>query len=352
MYETIIVPLDGSELAEETLLCAQGIASRFKSEIDLVTVVEPPGEQERVLGVYLEKIAGELASKGVKARSELLYGNAAEEIVNRAEKTKSGLIIMGTHGRSGLGRWAMGSVVSKVLDAATIPVLLMRSGQCKVITPEDALVEEMRRDSVVQTGEGLVCRICHLPATRLTSDTCDKCFRKWAMKTRLSYLRAKGRGKVISPEAPPFRRILVPLDGSPIGAAALPYVEELAAKTGASVLLLQVVQIPLTLASDSAAFIDTLSMSKMVEALEKEAKAYLAKIAAGMQSQNIITSSTVKVGPVAETILDFAHSSQNLDLIAMSTHGRSGISRWVFGSVAQKVVQGAELPTLIIRARK
>lgn len=60
------------------------------------------------------------------------------------------------------------------------------------VFPQDAYVETMRKDSVMQTGEGLVCRICHLSATRLTSETCDKCFHKWAVKTKFSYSRAKG----------------------------------------------------------------------------------------------------------------------------------------------------------------
>ena len=58
--------------------------------------------------------------------------------------------------------------------------------------PQDAYVEIMRKDSVVQTGEGLICRICQMPTTRLTSDTCDKCFHKWAVKTKLSHMAAKG----------------------------------------------------------------------------------------------------------------------------------------------------------------
>lgn len=60
------------------------------------------------------------------------------------------------------------------------------------VFPQDAYVEFMRKDSTVQTGEGLVCRICHLPATRLTTETCDKCFHKWAVKTKLSHMTAKG----------------------------------------------------------------------------------------------------------------------------------------------------------------
>ncbi len=58
--------------------------------------------------------------------------------------------------------------------------------------PQDALVEIMRRASTVQPGGGLVCRMCHLPATRLTSETCDSCFHKWAVKTKKSYMASQG----------------------------------------------------------------------------------------------------------------------------------------------------------------
>lgn len=126
-----------------------------------------------------------------------------------------------------------------------------------------------------------------------------------------------------------IERILVPLDSSELAEAVLPYVEQLAARTGAGVRLLTVVR---------------------NEAERGQASAYLQAKRDQLRAQAMEVSVSVAPDGEAETILAEA-DAWNVDLIAMSTHGRSGVLRWVFGSVADKVVHGSSRPLLLVSSR-
>jgi nucleotide-binding universal stress UspA family protein len=143
MYKKILVPLDGSEVAECTLEHVTAIATQCSvPEVVLLGVAEPirtSGEIYSELGVdwvqkaqegiyaateaYLKKAAGKLNSEGVNARTIVLKGNAAEQILEYADKNKVDLIIMATHGSSGIVRWLLGSVTDRVLRHSSVPVL-------------------------------------------------------------------------------------------------------------------------------------------------------------------------------------------------------------------------------------
>jgi len=138
MFERIVVPLDGSKLAELALPYAEELAARTGSQITLLGVVatndaEDYGKSRLYLeGVakevkydtkkYLEKQEGEIT-----VEKAILTGNPAEEIVDYASMKKISLIVMASHGRSGISRWALGSVAEKVVRAGSSPVLLVRS---------------------------------------------------------------------------------------------------------------------------------------------------------------------------------------------------------------------------------
>ena len=94
MYERILVPLDGSELAEGALPYAEGIAKGMRSEVVLITVCAPCDGLERPLRVYVDKKAEEFSSSGVRASSLVVQGDAASEILNSAEKNCIGLIVI------------------------------------------------------------------------------------------------------------------------------------------------------------------------------------------------------------------------------------------------------------------
>jgi nucleotide-binding universal stress UspA family protein len=164
MYRRILVPLDGSKLAECALPHAEELAKGCDTaEIILVSVTErvqgyeaadgsaepfvlsgggwlgsiqpPPqrivpeafGKKEEQAERYLDKIANELETRGIKARIEVLLGNPAEEIINFIERSDADVIVMSSHGRSGISRWTHGSVADRVFRGSRIPVLMVRA---------------------------------------------------------------------------------------------------------------------------------------------------------------------------------------------------------------------------------
>ncbi len=162
MLERLMVPLDGSELAECALPYAETLAKGCSTkEVILISVTEritgrthspeikelytksdEPGLSARESGIditygkkekqamrYLERIAKNLNGKGIQTRTEVLIGDPATEIVNFA-KCDADLIVMSSHGRSGPSRWAFGSVAERVFRASRVPILMIRGPGC------------------------------------------------------------------------------------------------------------------------------------------------------------------------------------------------------------------------------
>ena len=143
MYKKILVPLDGSELAQRALVQAEQMAKGFGSEIilfevvrfmpiygspELVTPLIIDEKQRESVERYLTRIAGELKEKGFKVSTMVKTGQqVALEIIDFAKESGVDLIIMCTHGRSGITRWVLGSVALKVLTRAETPILLIRA---------------------------------------------------------------------------------------------------------------------------------------------------------------------------------------------------------------------------------
>jgi len=155
---------------------------------------------------------------------------------------------------------------------------------------------------------------------------------------------------VFSKDISRFKRILLPLDGSELGEASLPYVEELAIVTKAEVILLQVVapHYDIALAEGYTSHLGRISEEYLTHA-SAAAKDYLNSVKERLTKMGITARSEVEVGSPAERIVGYAKES-NIDLIAMSTHGRSGIGRWLLGSVADKVIHAADRPILLVSA--
>ena len=291
MYEKILVPLDGSGLAEVALPYAEQLARRLGSEIALIYVSESAEvPQHYIHRFYLQKIGeatkegaertlGESVAKAIKIESAVLVGHPAETIVDYAEKEDISLIVMATHGRSGIRRWALGSVAEKVVRATSRPVVLIRA------------------------------------------------------KGARADVREKGA----------VNKVLVPLDGSKRGEAAIPYVEELASKLEAEVTLLQVVP-PIYLTPDAEQF-------KWQESFRLSAEDYIKKAAAQFKRKGIVAKAELRevtMGTVAEEIIKLADEI-GVDLVAMSTRGRSDVGPWAFGSVADRVLRGGNTPILLVR---
>jgi nucleotide-binding universal stress UspA family protein len=136
-----------------------------------------------------------------------------------------------------------------------------------------------------------------------------------------------------------FKKILVPLDGSETAEAVLPFVEEIAARAGAEIVLMTAVQ--------PVAVWDSTITVTVLENEEASAVDYLKQVMAKIPGKQ---KSRVVRGEAAEAILEGA-DEESADLIAISTHGRSGLARWLFGSTAGKVLESAKVPVLFLRPK-
>ena len=150
MFERILVPLDGSKLGEAALPVIEGLMSRLspetKVEVTLFRAVPPTHwiaageigapvrytEEElqiikRTVTDYLDKAGEGLRGRGAIVKMMVAAGNPAEEIIKATDEIKADMVAMSTHGRSGISRWAFGSVTAKVLRGANVPVLTVRA---------------------------------------------------------------------------------------------------------------------------------------------------------------------------------------------------------------------------------
>lgn len=148
MFNKILVPLDGSELAERVFPYVEDIAKTRSSRVEVIFVVEHYEmpfhggvvfDEENLKEIeesarkgaehYVETVQKRLHSKGVDIETVVLKGKIADTLVDYASNNGVDLIIMATHGRSGLARWVVGSVADKVLHYSAVPVLLIRSAE-------------------------------------------------------------------------------------------------------------------------------------------------------------------------------------------------------------------------------
>jgi nucleotide-binding universal stress UspA family protein len=146
-----------------------------------------------------------------------------------------------------------------------------------------------------------------------------------------------------------YNTILVPLDGSQRAERILPNVEALAEKFGSQVILLQVIE-PLVIGVspyDAGSFY----VAEEIERRNNEANSYLANLQSQLHEKQITVQAYVEYGPVVATILELANK-YNVDLIALASHGRTGMARVFYGSVAAGILNQAAQPLLIIRAQE
>ena len=141
-----------------------------------------------------------------------------------------------------------------------------------------------------------------------------------------------------------YKKILVPLDGSELAECVLPHVETITNGCGISEVVFVRVYEPLHAVAQDYILPED-SQQKGIEI----AKNYLNNIKEKVKYDNAIVSSTVLVGRAPEGIADYA-SKNNFDLIVIATHGHSGLSRWVWGGVADRILRSASIPVLMVRA--
>jgi len=288
MWKRILVPLDGSNLAELALAYAEELAVAFNSEVDLLYVNEPKEDQYRHMHqLYLEEVAERVKEhfkKRARVKTAVLSGEPAEEIIKYAEKNDVSVIIMASHGRSGITGWVMGGVASKLLQTTKVPVMLIRATKLPKREPRKRLLD----------------------------------------------------------------RVLLPLDGSETGEAAVPYVKKLIDKLGSEVILFGVVA-----AGKHVRTVGGLDYilypEPEMELIKTEVREYLERLYQRLAVKKGKVSVGLKIGDdVAGEIIKFA-KRKSVGLIAISAHGHSGIEKWVFGSIANKIVHASKIPVLVVR---
>ena len=294
MYNKILVPLDGSALSEAVLPYVRLLARSIHAPVELFRINDPAHyrayEPAITVGEYLEKIAASFsATTDLKCTVEL--GTPADMIVDRAAAEPDTLIAMATHGYSGTRRWLLGSVAEKVLHGTPNHVLLVR------------------------------------PAEKDTGGEAH------------------------------LKKVQVPLDGSELAEKLLPTVTNLAASLSLEVVLLHV--LIRVLFSPPEAFLPVFganipNQQELWAQASSEASQYLAKKVEQLRAQGLPQVSSVLIEGTAEgaaaVIVDLAKKSPG-DLVALSTHGRSGIGRWLLGSVTERVVRYTSNPVIVMRPR-
>lgn len=299
MDKQILVPLDGSELAEVALPYAEELAVRLGMGMKLLRVVTLPVYSELSGGVYtleqeaasrsgaqeyLERVSCNLKVKGIDVQPDIKCGAAAEEIMVYAAKDEIALVVLATHGHSGVLRWALGSVADKVTRGTEKPVML---------------------------------------------------------------IRAKGQHPA-KPAQQILKKILVPLDGSTEGEAVIPHVDWLASGLGAEIILFQALAGGYhTITAKGYGY--AIYPEQQIASDKAFAEKYLSGVGKQLKEKNIKLGEKVRLGNAAEEIIEFA-DEVGVDLVAMSTHGRSGVGRWVLGSVAEKVLHEGNKPLLLVRS--
>jgi nucleotide-binding universal stress UspA family protein len=291
MWKKILVPLDGSDRAELALPYAKELAGAFNSELNLLYVTEPEDEEHlHMHQLYLERLALQMKKKQhlKKVSPVVIAGKTVEEIVKYTEKNDIRLIVMATHESSGIIPWAKEGVADKIIDAVGVPLLLIK--------------ETKRR-------------------------------RKTKEKKHL------------------ISRILLPLDGSEAGEAAITRVKELRSRLEAEVMLLEVVSKGRHLRTIGG--LDyILYPESEIETFKAEAREYLDRVyqrlQRGKKAKGELTVA-IRTGEVAKEILGYA-KKKRVSLIALSSHGHSGMTKWVFGSTAQKVIEDSPIPVLVVKS--
>jgi nucleotide-binding universal stress UspA family protein len=296
MFEHLLIPLDGSPLAECVLPHGVAIAKVLGARMSIVQVIEPskPGGGARTIdpfewhytevqaGVYLDAVIERLRQAGQPADRVLLQGDPAERVIDRARAERAALIVLSSHGRSGLSGWNVSSVVQKILARAYTSILLIPA---------------------------------YYPATAEIAD-----------------LR--------------YERVFVPLDGSQRAECVLPLVAAVATRHGSQVLLAHVVRRPELPRRAPPSHEDQELADALTERNRSEATRYLEELCARLPHP---AEARLLVGDNVGFTLQQLAQEQKANLIVLSAHGYSGGSQWPYGSLASAFIMYGATPLLIVQ---
>jgi len=296
MFKHILVPLDGSKLAETALPSAALLAEKVDAMVTLIHVIEanPPQEihgqahlsNSQEAQVYLDRIKKESFPDSVLVDTHVhteSVRDVSRSIVEHTSELKPDLIVMCSHGEGGLVKWIVGSIAQRVIGHGQMPILMIQPDQ---------------QGNALQIG---------------------------------------------------FTRFIIALDGDLAHEQGLEVAGNLAMLTGAAIHLVSVVQNLSNLHGERAATGRLLPVATqaMLDITEKTMQAYLSEKASDWGSRNISVSGEILRGEPAKMIVESAES-QHVDLIVLGTHGKAGIGAFWAGSVAPQIVASTRLPILLV----
>ena len=306
MYKRMLVPLDGSQLAEVVLSYAKELSGRLNLEMIILHVCAPEEQAFNTMHkTYVVQVAETIAKratevqqnielkkriKRIKAKGEITVGYPAEEILRYAHKYKVDFILLATHGNSGIKQWTISSVADKILRASPIPVLLVR--------------------------------------TEIPSEIA---YDKW-----------------------PHITLIVPLDGSKLAESVLPHVEKIAKQRCVEeldIVLLMVCErhfIPSDLRGVGQMYGWDEYLHQMTYELKKTYKQYLTGIEKNLKHSGFTVKSQILMGKAAPKIKELA-SKNPFSLVVLATHGRTGYVSSDYGDVTNKVIREGASPLFLIR---
>jgi nucleotide-binding universal stress UspA family protein len=284
MFKRILVPLDGSKLAEQVIPAVTELGGPSNSEIIILGVCEAGKKTEgETCEAYLREESRELDSRlaGSTAtlQTRVVYGKPSEQILHYALEEKIDIVFMSSHGRSGIMPWSLGSTVDKVFKSTSVPLVVVRT-------------------------------------------------REKPSKIKL------------------FSRILVPLDGSEKSAAALPLLKELAGILPLEIFTIRVIEAGRHVRTigglDYVQFLE-----RDINDTKGKVKRSLESLFTDPAFTNTRVTCEVRKGDPAQEILKYADETE-CTLIMMTSHGHHGIETWALGSVTSKIVAVARQSILLV----
>ncbi|RXK46874.1 universal stress protein [Halorientalis pallida] len=281
MFERILVPTDRSDPARRAIEQAADLATRYGATVTVLNVVDTreldgdSEDDERTQAARTElKESLDDADFDMPIEAVVRAGIPSEEILDYADEAGADLLVMGTHGRTGVRRYLLGSVAEKVVRLSDVPVLSVHPAEVDV-------------------------------------------------------------GSV------PYERILVPTDGSDGASVAVDCATDLATTYGAELHAVSVV--------DTGAMAPDVQFDVIMDQLQNRAQTAVETVTAAASKAGVEDTQTAMLEGRAHDAIESYAEDERIDLIVMGTHGRSGLDRYLLGSVAEKLVRTASVPVLTVR---
>ena len=301
MFDPILVPLDGSQLAECVLPHAAAFARSFDAEIALLRILEKNQTgasaqlfdllnwqiQKTKATLYLEEIKARFKESNIRARTIILEGLVTEGITGYAQNAGVKLIILSSHGRHGLTQWGISSITQKIILSAPTSILIVRAHQQDILAELSAI--------------------------------------------------------------PLYQRILVPLDGSQRAEHVLPILTQLARVHQPKIHLVHVVQTP-EMARQMPPAREDIDLSNRVVARNlEEAGYYLEQLKSRSYLQGIAVQTHLITSDHTAAALHQVVEREHIDMVILSAHGYSGKHQWPYGSVVNNFILYGEVSLLIVQ---